>query len=199
MDLGARHFRTIARRRVPAVAAVMALFLAGVLSCFALATNPLEYEVKAAMLYNFIRFVEWPSSAWKDSRTPLVVGVFGSDPFGRVLDQTLQDKTYGGRPIQIRRLHALSEIDGCNVLFIARSERKHLADILRSAQGAGMLTISDMEDFVASGGAIGFVLVDSKIRFEINSSSASRSGLTISSKLLRLALPTDRRGEAAPR
>ena len=194
MNLRAGHLGSMARRRVPALVLLCGLLLPGPRPSLAMGANPLEYEVKAAMLYNFIRFVEWPPNSWKDARAPLVVGVFGTDPFGAILDQTLQEKTYGGRTIQIRRVRSVSEIDGCNVLFIARSERKHLTEILRPAHTAGMLTISDMEDFVSSGGAIGFVLVDSKIRFEINSSSASRAGLTISSKLLRLALSTERRG-----
>jgi hypothetical protein len=156
--------------------------------------DSLEYEVKAAMLYNFTRFVEWPPAAWKDPRAPLVVGVLGSDPFGHVLDQTMQDKTYGGRPIRVRRLHALTEIEGCNLLFITRSERKHLSEILHLAQAGSILTVSDIDDFVQAGGTIGFVLVDSRIRFEINSQSAVKSRLTISSKLLRLATANDHRG-----
>jgi hypothetical protein len=178
------------RRRIFRRAAAMVLVaVAWMAGAGAAAANDLEAEVKAAMLYNFTRFVEWPASAWKDPRAPMVVGVLGSDPFGQVLEDTLRDKTYGGgRPIVVRRLKSIAEIDGCQVLFVSRSEKKRLAEVLHAPQAAGVLTVSDIEDFTRSGGVIGFQTVDHKVRFGVNLGTASKAGLTISSKLLRLAL-----------
>lgn len=156
--------------------------------------DSLEYEVKAAMLYNFTRFVEWPATTWKDGRSPLILGVLGSDPFGRLLEDSMRDKTYSGRPIVLRRFHTLTELETCHVLFVAKSEKKHLKDILRLAQASSVLTVSEIDDFIQSGGTIGFVLIEDRIRFEINTTSALRSSLTISSKLLRLAHSGERHG-----
>jgi hypothetical protein len=147
----------------------------------------LEYEVKAAMIYNFTRFVEWPAAAWKDARAPLVVGVFGSDPFSGVLDETLREKSYGGRRIEVRRVQTAIEAEACQVLFIPKSEKKKVAELLASLRASSILTISDSDDFTRAGGVIGFVTVDNRVRFAINKASAEKAGLTVSSKLLRLS------------
>lgn len=157
-------------------------------------TDSLEYEVKAAMLYNFTRFVEWPATTWKDARSPLILAVVGSDPFGRLLEDSMRDKSYAGRAILVRHYPTSAELDTCHLLFVSKSEKKHLKEILRFAQASSVVTVSEIDDFIRSGGTIGFVLIDNRIRFEINIPSAVRSGVTISSKLLRLAYSEERHG-----
>jgi len=159
------------------------LLLAGGLSA---QTAGLEYQVKAAMLYNFAKFVEWP----EDDRGPLVVGVLGKDPFGGVLEETLRDKTVHGRPIVVRKYHTLGELGASHILFIARSEKKFVPEILEPLHKLGVLTVADIDQFAQSGGAIGFTIDGGRIRFEINLEAARRAGLEISSKLLRLATVT---------
>ena len=149
--------------------------------------DELEYPVKAAMIYNFTRFVEWPPAAWRTPQEPMVVGVLGSGPAERALAETLRGKSYAGRNIQVTRLHGIENIPGCHVLFVAASEKKHLPEILRLAHGSGILTVSDIPDFVASGGVIGFLVEDQRVRFEIGAAAARQAGLVISSKLLNLA------------
>jgi YfiR/HmsC-like len=155
-----------------------------------------EYEVKAAMVYNFTRFVEWPNQSFKDDRAALVIGVLGSDPFGHALDEALRDKQYGARAIQVKRLKKVGDAEGCHILFIARSERAHLAATLAALRTAPVLTISDMEGFSQSGGAIELTLDGNRVRFEINQGSAQTAGLTISSKLLKLAARVRQEGGA---
>jgi hypothetical protein len=150
-------------------------------------SSSLEYEIKAAMLYNFAKFVEWPPAARTDAQAPIVVGVLGQDPFGAVLDDTMRDKSVYGRSILVRRFRTLADLDPCHVLFISRSERKRVPEILRSLQKSSVLTVSDAERFAGLGGIIGFTLRGNRIRFEINNDAARRAGLKISSKLLRLA------------
>lgn len=146
-----------------------------------------EYEVKAAMMINFARFVEWPTSAFKDDRAPVIIGIFGSDPFGRSLDDALRDKAVDTRSIRVRRLKSITEAEGCHMLFVSRSEKAHVATLLSTIRSWPVLTISDTDAFAQMGGVIEFTVDSSRIRFEINQRSARTAGLTISSKLLKLA------------
>ena len=148
--------------------------------------DTLEYEVKAAMLYNFAKFVEWPG----EGREPLVIGVLGKDPFGPVLDEVVRDKTVHGRPLVVRRFHQLAELGACHILFIARSESRLIPEVLEPLHKAGVLTVADIDQFAKSGGVIGFTMDNGRIRFEINLGAARRAGLRISSRLLGLALVT---------
>lgn len=146
-----------------------------------------EYAVKAAFLYNFTKFVEWPSGAFGESSAPLIVGVLGQDPFGGALDQILQGKTVNGRPVLIQRLTWGQNLRACHILFICQSERKRLAQILSSLRGMSVLTISEIAQFNQQGGIINFVIDQNKVRFEINMAAAEQGGLKISSRLLSLA------------
>jgi hypothetical protein len=144
-----------------------------------------ESEVKAAFVYNFAKFVEWPSAKLADS--PLVVGLIGGDPFQGALDRVAEHVTAGGHTLIVRRLHNLQGIHECHVLFINSSEESRLGDILQLATAANVLTVSDLDHFVERGGMIGLERQESRIRFAVNAGAASRAGLKISSQLLKLA------------
>lgn len=147
----------------------------------------LDYPVKAAMMYNFTRFIEWPPAAWKSSQDPLVIGVLGVGPASQIIEDTLRGKSYAGREIHVTHLHSISGIPQCQMLFVTTSEKKHLPDILRAAQAVGVLTVSDIAGFVDKGGMIGFFLEDKRLRFEIAPTALGQVGITASSKLLNLA------------
>jgi uncharacterized protein DUF4154 len=146
-----------------------------------------EYQVKAAFLYNFVKFVDWPASAFPPTGDPVVIGVIGEDPFGAILDKVLQGKTCcHDRKLVVRRFQRIEDVTECHVLFISSSEKARLADILQILDGASVLTVGEMDRFAERGGMIGFRRADNKLRFEINTDAASRAGLTISSQLLKL-------------
>ncbi|MFL1453176.1 YfiR family protein [Marinobacter sp. GN3S48] len=144
-----------------------------------------EYEVKAAFLYNFTRFVSW-SHAGSNSE-PLEVCVFGDDPFGDLLNP-LRGRKSQGRELQLRYPDDASNLSGCNVLYIAQSQSRNLDELLDLAQHQGMLTVSDLPEFVRKGGMVGYVKKGNVIRFEINLKAATEAGLTINSRLLELAV-----------
>lgn len=146
-----------------------------------------EYELKAAILLNLGRFVEWPSSAYPDSQAPTILCILGQDPFGDSLKTLGQKQDANGRPISIRQLKNETGIRDCHVLYISTSERKTIAQILSRLKGSSVLTVGEMSQFAAQGGIIQFTLEDKQVRFEINLDAASRMALKISSRLLVLA------------
>lgn len=148
---------------------------------------PLEYELKAAFLYNFVKFVDWPQDAFAGPRSPLTICVYGDDPFGSSLDGAVHGESLGERSLLVQRPAVLEELRDCRVLFVSRSERQRLPEVLSEVEGAPVLTVSDTDGFLRAGGIINFVLEDNKVRFLINQDAAERSRLRISSKLLRLA------------
>jgi hypothetical protein len=146
-----------------------------------------EYELKAAILYNLSRFVDWPPSAYVDSQAPTVLCVLGQDPFGDSLRPLEQKQDPGGRPVTIRRLKNEIGIRECHVLYISTSERKTVTQILSRLKGSSVLTVGEMSQFAAQGGIVQFTLEDKQVRFQINLDAASRMTLKISSRLLVLA------------
>ena len=144
-----------------------------------------EYQVKAAFILNFAKFVDWPSDAVGDGGA-LVVGVIGDDPFGGALDQ-LNGKTANGRGLRIKRLRWGDDLHACQILFISASEGRHLKKIMESITGTSVLTIGEMPQFIQAGGMIRFVIQNNKVRFEINAAAAGQARLRISSKLLALS------------
>jgi hypothetical protein len=156
-------------------------------------TAPTEWEVKAAYLYNFTRFVEWPDQATAPPGSPFVVGIFGADPFGRVLDDTFAGKSAGGRPIVIRRLERAEDAGAVQILFIASAADRDAERALRAAQGRPVLTVGDERE--PGGGIVilNFRIRDNRVRFEVNLAPAEEAGLKISSQLLKLALSVERR------
>lgn len=146
-----------------------------------------EAQVKAAFLYNFAKFVEWPAQAFSDASAAIVVGIVGDDQMADAADKTCRGKTIDGRRLVCKRLSGDSSTDGCQVLFIGSGERRRVGEILDRARDSSVLTISDTDGFMQNGGVIGFVIEDNKIGFEVNMSAARRKHLKISSQLLKLA------------
>jgi hypothetical protein len=178
------------RQRQAALRLVIALVLlfGAVLPRPALGDAPptKEYEVKAAFLYNFTKFVTWSDASSRDAGAPFVIAVIGDDPFGDALS-VLENKTAMGRPIVVQRVSSLDSLKSCRMLFVSSSARDRLPAILRAAHARNILTVGDMERFAARGGIIELVLTGDRVGFEINTESARQAGLTVSSKLLSLA------------
>jgi uncharacterized protein DUF4154 len=150
------------------------------------APRPSEYEVKAAFLYNFAKFVRWPDD--DPAGRTFVVGVLGKDPFGDALDRTFSGKTIGNRKAEVRRITAPETAKHVQILFVSSSEKPRLAEILRSLEGSSVLTVGEMDSFTDRGGMIAFRLRDDLVRFEINLDQVKRARLVMSSQLIRLAL-----------
>lgn len=146
-----------------------------------------EYQVKAAFLFNFSQFVSWPPQAFSSASAPIVIAVLGQDPFGADLDTIVRGERVGEHPLIVRRYHDLSEVDGCQILFIDRSEAAQLPQILQSLRGRNILTVSDIDGSAQSGVMIDLVTQSNHIRMQVNIAAARASGLTISSQLLRPA------------
>ena len=168
-----------------AVACVVVLL--GAEACGAEAPS-FEYQVKAACLYNFAKFVDWPPRAFADRNSPIVFGILGDDPFGNALEAIIKNKTVNGRTLTIKRSRRVEDLKDCHVLFISRSEQTRDAQILKSLEGLSILTVSDTEEFLADGGIINFKMQNNKVRFEANVATAQRAALKISSELLDLAI-----------
>ncbi|MCX6632258.1 MAG: YfiR family protein [Candidatus Solibacter sp.] len=143
-----------------------------------------EYEVKAAFLYKFASFVEWPE-ATRDE--PLGICVVGKDPFGGALERVVEGKTIGGREFVVRRLKAWQAGEPCHILFVAASEKQRLRPLLGQMRHEAILTVGDVPGFCEIGGAINLSVVESRVKLEINLDATARSGLQVSSKLLSLA------------
>ncbi|HWN43656.1 MAG TPA: YfiR family protein [Thermoanaerobaculia bacterium] len=149
-----------------------------------------EYALKAAFLFNFAKFVEWPASAFDGERAPLAICVYGEDPFGRALDEVVQGERVGERSLLVQRPDSLDDLRECHVLFVSRSEKDRLRDVMAEVEGKPVLTVADTDGFLRAGGVINFILEGNKVRFIIDQEAAGRSGLQISSKLMRLAVNT---------
>jgi len=145
-----------------------------------------EYQLKTLFLFNFTQFTDWPTNTFA-TNTTFVIGVLGTDPFGPILDETVQEEKAHGVPIVIQRYRRVEEIKTCHILFIGQSEARRLDRILASLKGRPILTASDIEGAAYGGVMVRFVTEDDKIRLRINLDAVKESGLSISSKLLRAA------------
>ena len=150
-------------------------------------SQPTEYQIKAAFLFNFAKFVEWPPAAFAEATSPMVIGVLGENPFRDDLERTIQGKTINNRPLVIKEFRSPAEATNCHVLFISTSEKQRLPEILKSLHGTSVLTVGETDRFIETGGMINFVAEGNKIRFQINEVAAKSAGLKTSSKLLNLA------------
>jgi hypothetical protein len=145
-----------------------------------------EYQVKAAFLYTFAKFVEWPPEAFSGHSAAMTICVLGEDPFGRFLDDAVKGKAVGDRPLAVSRIAELADGRDCKMLFIASSERRRMASLLASAP-PGLLTVGDAADFAAQGGIIALRLDGERIRLTVNLTAAEKAKLRISSRVLSLA------------
>ena len=149
--------------------------------------SPSEYQVKAAYLFNFLKFVEWPEEAFPDPLAPIVIGIAGDDPFGSALPQVVVGKTVQGRDLVIRKYRAGEDLRSSHILFISASEKKRVPQIVASLRGSSVLTVADFNEFLGEGGMIQLYSENNRIRFAINVDATGRAKLKISSKLLSLA------------
>jgi hypothetical protein len=153
---------------------------------------PREYQLKAAFLYNFAKFIDWPPEAFAVDNAHFIIGILGDNPFGNDLQQTVKDKNISGREIAVRLFHTVGEVTNCQILFISSSEKKRYSDIIRSLHSAAILTVTENDQSKDSDVMINFVQESGKIRFQIKDSAAKAAQLRISSKLLSLAVPSPR-------
>lgn len=168
-------------------ALVVALGLVATAALNAQNPKPTDYDVKAAYLYNFGRFVEWPEKVAATQSNSFTVCVLGQDPFGRSLDATLSGETIGGRSIVAKRIFSEEELGNCQILFLSPTDDSRLNRIIAGLDKKAVLTVSDMPQFVKRGGMIQFVLEGKKVRFEVNLTATQHAGLTLSSELLKVA------------
>jgi hypothetical protein len=168
-------------------AAVLVWLIVCGLNLAAAQTISREYQLKAVFLYNFTQFTEWPTNAFSGTNSPVVIGVLGKDPFGRILDDTVRGETIHGRPLVVQRYTRAEDIKECHVLFVSASEGNQLSPVFTGVQGRPILTVGETDNFVLNGGIVRFAIADNKIRLRINVDAAKRANLSISSKLLRLA------------
>ena len=145
----------------------------------------IEYDVKAAYLYKFAPFVEWPPTAFASASSPFQVCILGRDPFGSKLDRAVTGQRVADHPVAVRRLDRVDAASGCHILFLGASRTQTAADALRAVRGAPILTVADNGG--ATGAIIRFVLKDNRVRFDIDVAAAAANRVTISSKLLSLA------------
>ena len=151
-------------------------------------TTPLpEYKIKAVFLFNFTQFVEWPANTFNKDDDPFVIGILGKDPFGNYIDNAVTDEKMGSHPITIVRYNSISEVNNCQMLFISTKDDESLREILSSLNNRSILTVSDAHGFAQTGGIIGFITVNNKIKLQVNLSAAKTANLNISSKLLSVA------------
>jgi hypothetical protein len=180
-------------RRLAAALIAMAWMMFGVTPLTGQQVKASEYQVKAAYLYNFGRFVEWPAKA-ADANNAFTVCVLGQDPFGLALNATLADETIHGKSVVAKRIPDLAEAVNCRILFISSSEAERLKQILAALKDASVLTVSDLPNFSQSGGMVQFTMEGSRVRFEVNLAPAERAGLVLSSELLKVAVNVRRGG-----
>jgi hypothetical protein len=149
--------------------------------------RPSEVQIKAAFLYKFGEFVQWPPAAFGRAGAPFTIGVLGAEELASVLEQLVVDRTVQGRPIVVRRLRRGESLAGLHVLFIGQAETPRLAETLAAARSYSVLTVTEAENALASGAMINFVADDSRVRFDVALPSAERGQLKISSRLLAVA------------
>ena len=183
-------------RRLGILIAILGMTLNGTPLAYAQtgdAPDSSEYLIKAGFIYNFAKFVEWPSAAFAQPDSPILIGVLGTDPFGSVLDRLVQDKKIGQRGFVVRRykwgkdLKDLKDLRDCKILFVSASEKAHADEIIQLVKWLPILTVGETPGFAERGGVIRFTVEDNRVRFEVNVDAAHQADLNISSRLLTLA------------
>ena len=179
-------------RQAHVAAVAFAVALVGNCNLSAQAPKITEYQVKAAYLANFGRFVEWPGSAAVSNSETFNICVLGRDPFGADLDAALAGETIGRAHMLAKRISRPQDAVDCRILFISSSEVSQWKEILAALKTLSVLTVSDMPQFARRGGIIQFLLDGNRVRFDINLAATERVGLNLSSELLKLAVNVSR-------
>lgn len=147
-----------------------------------------EYQLKAAFLYNFAKFVEWPARTFATPETPLVIGVFRSNPFGGELEKAVKGRKINGHPIVVTLVPSAAAAKQTQILFVEASQDGKLAELKGALQGAPVLTVGESGSFAKQGGMITFTQQNNSLRFSIDNGAAQKAGMKISSQLQKLAL-----------
>ena len=145
-----------------------------------------DYQVKAAYLYYFTTFVEWPPESFAQTGDAIVIGILGDDPFGAILDDTLRGKSVNNRKLVVKRFASVKDARDSHILFICASEQDRVPSILKALDGAAVLTVGDLDSFATRGGQIAFHTIDKKVRFDINVAAVERARIKISAQLMKL-------------
>ena len=158
-----------------------------------------QYSIKAVFLFNFAQYVKWPAQTFASNTAPIIIGILGEDPFGKILDGAVSGEMVDDRKLVVKRITSLAEAKTCQLLFVSRSESERVAAVLAGLKNAPVLTVSETDQFCQRGGIINFFMQDNKVKLEANPAAADAAGLVISSKLLNVAkiVPTEK-GRAAP-
>ncbi|MFC1736933.1 YfiR family protein [Candidatus Hydrogenedentota bacterium] len=146
-----------------------------------------EYDVKAALILKFAKYVVWPEKVFKNSEEPIVIVILGKDPFKDKIDKIVAKKKVHGRKLEVKRLKKVGDLKNCHVLFVSRSEKTRLTPILDAVASKSVLTIADMDGFAKKGGIVNLKTVKNKIRFQVNVDAAKQAQLKINSQLLKLS------------
>jgi len=146
-----------------------------------------ECEIKAAFLYNFTKFVDWPERTFANADAPIVIGVFGESPCAQELERLTKDRKVNGRTLVVRRIASAAEAKVTQLLFVGSAQEAQFAGLEPAIESLPVLTVGESPRFVTLGGAIDFVPQGDKIRFEINIDAAEHAGLKISAQLQKLA------------
>jgi hypothetical protein len=146
-----------------------------------------EYQVKAAFLYNFTRFISWPAASFRSANSPFIIGIIGNDPFGNYIEEIAKGEKVDGHPIMVQRYHNLKDVLNCHLLFIHSPATGKAKEIVALTGRKSILTVSDDEGFTQKGGMINFYRENNKIRFEVNIQAAKNADLELSSKFLGVA------------
>jgi len=147
-----------------------------------------EYQIKAAFLFSFAKFIEWPAQSFQSANSPIVIGTFCDSPFAGVLEGIVKGRAINGRSLQVRPLETAGSAREVHLAFVCESEDRSSAAILDAVRTWPVVTVGESNDFWTQDGMIHFVPVDDKVRFEINIGAAERAGVKISAQLQKLAL-----------
>jgi hypothetical protein len=166
--------------KIPSILLCLGIGLAVAVPSSRAADESLEYKVKAAFLLNFVKFVEWPASAFPEPDSPISICILGVDPFGKTLDQLVAGESVNGRKLAVERVKRTPPPKNCQVVFLGKAETL-------PPLGPGVLTVGEGDNFLHEGGVIGFIIENRRVRFDINQTAAENAELKLSSKLLSVA------------
>jgi hypothetical protein len=166
---------------------VACCFFLNPLNAVSVNEESLEYPLKLAFLYNFTKFIEWPSDSFHDPGASLAICIIGNDPFNPDLEAELRTRTVGSHPVEIKTLRSNDPLGICHMVFVPVTEKSQVARIVSGLKGSSTLTVGEIEGFAVQGGIINLTIEENKLHFEVNPLAAERAGLKISSKLLSMA------------
>jgi len=146
-----------------------------------------EYQVKAAFLFNFAKFVEWPAQAFKSADQPIGICVLGPNPFGSSLERVVEGKVVGDRQFVVREVRDAQQAGECHIVFVSAAGWTRSRVVLGEIKKCCVLTVGETGEFIPGGGMINLRLEEARVRMDINPDAAARAWLRISSKLLSLA------------